>query len=63
MANQRHPDKKHFSTWMFEKDAKALRRAAEESGLSMSEFLIELLKLYNKVRKEKPEAVFKRPKQ
>ena len=48
---------------MFEKDIKLLRRAAEEEGIPLSELLMELLKLYNKVRKEKPEAVFKRPKQ
>lgn len=50
MANQRHPDKKHFATWMFEKDEKELRKAAEESGLSMNDFLKELTKLHKQLR-------------
>ena len=50
MANQRHSDKKQLRAWMFEKDIKVLRRAAEEAGMPVSEFLGELTKLHKKLR-------------
>ena len=50
MANQRHSDKKQLSTWMFEKDIKVLRQAAEEAGIPLSEFLLELTKLHKKLK-------------
>jgi predicted HTH domain antitoxin len=50
MANQRHPDKTRLQAWMFEKDIKALKRAAEEAEMPLSEFLMELTKLHKKLK-------------
>ena len=35
---------------MFEKDIKALKRAAEEAGMPLSEFLMELTKVHKKLK-------------
>ena len=50
MANQRHPKKKQLSTWMFETDIAALRKAAKEAGMPLSDFISELTKLHKKLR-------------
>jgi len=39
MANQRHPDRRRFQTWIMERDSEVLRKVAEQEGLSYSELL------------------------
>lgn len=44
MPNQRNPDKRKLSTWMFDKDIKVLRDAAEEEGVPLSELLLKVVR-------------------
>ena len=54
MANQRHSDKKQLRTWIFEQDIKFLRQSAEEAEMPLSEFLLEITKLYKSYIRKKP---------
>ena len=42
MPNQRDPDKKKLSAWMYEKDISILKEVAKTKGITLTDLLNEL---------------------
>jgi len=58
MANQRHPDRRRFQTWIMERDSEVLKQVAEKEGLSYSE-LLEVMTIILEEKLEKQSKQFK----
>ena len=58
MANQRHPDRRRFQTWIMERDSEVLKNTAEQEGLSYSE-LLEVMTIILEEKLEKQKKQFK----
>jgi len=58
MANQRHPDRRRFQTWIMERDSEVLKKVAEKEGLSYSE-LLEVMTIILEEKLDKQKKQFK----